>query len=28
LQVEIKAPQPSAPSMVAALDQYFASKKR
>ena len=28
LQVDIKAPQPSAPSMVAALDQYFASKKR
>jgi uroporphyrinogen-III synthase len=28
LQVEIKAPQPSAPSMVAALDQYFAAKKR
>jgi uroporphyrinogen-III synthase len=28
LQVEIKAPQPSAPSMVAALDQYLASKKR
>ena len=28
LQVDIKAPQPSAPSMVAALDQYFAAKKR
>jgi len=28
LQVYIKAPQPSAPSMVAALDQYFAAKKR
>ena len=28
LQVDIKAPQPSAPSMVAALDQFLASKKR
>jgi uroporphyrinogen-III synthase len=28
LQIEIKAPQPQAPSMVAALDQYFACKKR
>lgn len=28
LQLQIKAPQPQAPSMVAALDQYLASKKR
>jgi len=28
LNVQIKAPQPKAPSMVAALDQYLASKKR
>lgn len=28
LTVQIKAPQPQAPSMVAALDQYLASKKR
>jgi uroporphyrinogen-III synthase len=28
LNVQIKAPQPKAPRMVAALDQYLASKKR
>ena len=28
LQIQIKAPQPQAPSMVAALDQFLASKKR
>jgi uroporphyrinogen-III synthase len=28
LNVQIKAPLPQVPSMVAALDQYFASKKR
>lgn len=28
LELQIKAPQPQAPSMVAALDQFLASKKR
>ncbi len=28
LQIAIKAPQPQTPSMVAALDQYLASKKK